>query len=213
MASTGLLAPATLGLCVRRRVNPRSAHLMSCHTRGTPTSANFESNSQSVLWCGRQTAEHPDPCVSACYLRTRGHQQQGEDAWIVTPVASEHGCGQRTSMLGTHNPSWGGWAVYIAGLRSWQRDHSSCSGGDPSYPLFEQCSSWPDRCDRTRWVVHLGSPSHNQLCRLIGLVPEKCYWSGVDEAPSSTRKYYRGALRYNNRDPSFTQPPLNVVEV
>jgi len=29
-------------------------------------------NSQSGLWCGRQTTEHPDPRVSACYLRTRG---------------------------------------------------------------------------------------------------------------------------------------------
>jgi hypothetical protein len=49
-------------------------YLPSCRTRGFPTSANFESNSQSGLWCGRQTAEHPDTRVAACYLRTRGHQ-------------------------------------------------------------------------------------------------------------------------------------------
>jgi hypothetical protein len=30
---------------------------------GDSPSANFESK-----LCGRQTAEHPDPCVSACYL-------------------------------------------------------------------------------------------------------------------------------------------------
>jgi hypothetical protein len=40
----------------------------------------------------------------------------------------------------------------------------------------------------------------------------KCYWAGLDEAPSGTREDYRGALRHINGDSAFTQPPLNVVE-
>jgi hypothetical protein len=61
--------------------------------------------------------------------------------------------------------------------------------------------------------VYLGSPPDNELCRSIGLVPRKCYWSGLDEAPSDTREDYRGALRDINDDSPFTQPPLKVIEV
>jgi hypothetical protein len=114
---------------------------------GSPRQLTSSRNSQSVFWCGRQTAEHPDPRVSACYLRTRGHQYQGGDTWIVAPVASEHVFGQRTSRRGTHNPSWGGWAAYIAVLHSWRRDHSSNSGGNPASLSSEQFSFWPDRCE------------------------------------------------------------------
>jgi hypothetical protein len=52
----------------RRRGNPRSAYLPSCRTRGFPHQLTLSRSSQSGLWCGRQTAEHPDPCVSACYV-------------------------------------------------------------------------------------------------------------------------------------------------
>jgi hypothetical protein len=41
----------------------------------------------------------------------------------------------------------------------------------------------------------------------------KCYWSGLDEAPSGKREDYRGALRDINVDSPFTQPPLKVVEI
>ena len=62
-------------------------YLPSCRTRGSPRQLTFSQSSQSGLWCGRQTAEHPHHRVSACYLRTTGQQQQGKDTWIVTPVA------------------------------------------------------------------------------------------------------------------------------
>jgi len=146
-------------------------YLPSCCTRVSPHQLTLGQSSHLGLWCGRQTAEHPDPRVSAHYLSTRGHQQQGKDTWIVRHVASGHGCGQRTSTWCTHSTSWGGWAAYIPGLCSWRKDHSSYSGGDPAYPSFEQPSSWPDRCKTTRWVVYLGSPPQNKLCRPIGLVP------------------------------------------
>jgi hypothetical protein len=42
--------------------------------------------------------------------------------------------------------------------------------------------------------------------------PEECYWSGMNEAPSSTREDDRGALG-NINDDSFTQPLLKVVEM
>ena len=35
----------------------------------------------------------------------------------------------------------------------------------------------------------------------------------LDEAPSGTREYYRGALRHINDDSPFTQPPLKVIEI
>ena len=40
-----------------------------------------------------------------------------------------------------------------------------------------------------------------------------CYWSGLDEAPSGTREYYRAALRGINGDSPFAHPTLKVVEV
>ena len=49
-------------------------YLPSCRTRGFPTSANFESklSVRALMWSVK--AERPDPRVSACYLRTKGHQ-------------------------------------------------------------------------------------------------------------------------------------------
>ena len=48
-------------------------YLPSYCTRGFPHQLTLSQSSQSGLWCW-QTAEHPDHHVSACYLRTRGHQ-------------------------------------------------------------------------------------------------------------------------------------------
>jgi len=61
--------------------------------------------------------------------------------------------------------------------------------------------------------VYLGSPPDNELFRPINWFPEECYWSGMDEAPSSTREDYRGDLRDINGDSPFTQPPLKIVEL
>jgi hypothetical protein len=43
-------------------------------------------------------------------------------------------------------------------------------------------------------------------------LPEKCYWSGLNEALSGQRED-RGALRDVDGDSLVTQPPLKVVEV
>ena len=45
------------------------------------------------------------------------------------------------------------------------------------------------------------------------LFPEECNWSRLDEAPSCTREYYRGALRHIYGHSPFTQPPLKVIEI
>ena len=71
-ASTGLLTPATLGFPVRWRGQP-SVSVSICRVaaiEGFPRQLTLNQSSLSGLWCGRQT----DPRVSACYLRTRGHQ-------------------------------------------------------------------------------------------------------------------------------------------
>jgi len=139
MASTFLLATAALGLGVRRRVQP-SVSVIICLVavlRCSPLQLTLSQSEQSGLWCGRQTAEHPHLRVSACYLRTRGHHYQDKDTWIVTTVASGHGCGQRTSTRGTRSPSLGGWAAFIAGLSSWRKDQSSYPGEDPACPSSE----------------------------------------------------------------------------
>ena len=49
-------------------------YLPSCRTKGFPTSVKFESKLSVRALMSRQTAERPDPRVSACYLRTKGHQ-------------------------------------------------------------------------------------------------------------------------------------------
>jgi hypothetical protein len=43
--------------------------------------------------------------------------------------------------------------------------------------------------------------------------PEECYWSGLHEAPFSTREYYRAAIGNIYCNSPFAQPPLKVVEV
>jgi len=43
--------------------------------------------------------------------------------------------------------------------------------------------------------------------------PEECYWSGLNEAPSSMHEDDRGALEDINGNSPFTQPPLKVIEV
>ena len=72
MASTGLLTLAALGFRVRRRGQP-SVSVSICRVAvlgGSPYQLTFSQSSPSELWYGRQTAERPDPRVSACYLRT-----------------------------------------------------------------------------------------------------------------------------------------------
>jgi len=64
--------PAALGLRARRRGQP-SVSLSICRVAvlgGSPHQLTLSQSSRSGLWCGRQTAERPDPRVSACYLRT-----------------------------------------------------------------------------------------------------------------------------------------------
>jgi hypothetical protein len=43
--------------------------------------------------------------------------------------------------------------------------------------------------------------------------PEECYWSGLSDAPSGTREYYRAALGNIYGVSPFPQPPLKVVEL
>jgi hypothetical protein len=169
-------------------VNPRSAkYLTICRTRGFTTSANLESKLavRALMWLANSTTPR-SLCIFL--LRTRRHHQQGEDTWIATLVASGNGCGQRTSTRRTHTPSWGGWAAYKAGLRSWRRDYSSYSGGDPAYPSFEPFSFWPERCEAASWVVYLGSPPDNELCHLIGLVPWKELLIGAERGRLASAK-------------------------
>ena len=86
-------------------VNPRSAYLPSCHTRVFHTSAHLESKlTVGALMWSENNATPRSSCI-CLLLRTRGHQYQGRDTWIVVPVASGHGRGRRTSTRGTHNPS------------------------------------------------------------------------------------------------------------
>jgi len=61
--------------------------------------------------------------------------------------------------------------------------------------------------------VYLGLPPDNESCRPIRLVPEECYRSKLNEAPSSMREDDRGALGNINGDSPFTQAPLKIVEV
>jgi len=58
-----------------------------------------------------------------------------------------------------------------------------------------------------------GSPPDTELFQPIGLAPEKCYWSGMDEEPFGTREDYRGALRDIDGDSPFTHPPLKIIKV
>jgi hypothetical protein len=128
-------------------------------------------------------------------------------------LPSGRGCGQRTSMRETHNQTREWWVACIAQLRSWWKDHFSFSVEDPAYQSFEQFSSWPDRCDATRWVMYLGSPQNNELCRPVGLAPWKELGSWLDEAQSGPREDYRGAFRDIYGDSPFSQPPMKVIEL
>jgi hypothetical protein len=63
MALKGLLAPDALG---------QRKYLPIYRTRGSPHQLNLSQTSQSGLGCGRQTTEHPDSRVSACYVLPGG---------------------------------------------------------------------------------------------------------------------------------------------
>jgi hypothetical protein len=47
----------------------------------------------------------------------------------------------------------------------------------------------------------------------LDLFPEKCYWSGLDEAPSGTLGNYHGDLTDINGDSQLTQTPLKLFKV
>ena len=49
-------------------------YLTRSPTRGVPISANFESklSVRAMIWS--ENSGSPDPCVSLCYLRNKGHQ-------------------------------------------------------------------------------------------------------------------------------------------
>jgi len=49
-------------------------YLPICLTMGSPQIATMSQSCRSGLWCGRQTAERPDPRASDCYLRIRRHE-------------------------------------------------------------------------------------------------------------------------------------------
>ena len=159
-----------------------------------PTSANLDSKLavRALMWSANNgTPRSSCICLLLTYQGAPVARRRHLDCNTCRPG---HGCGRRIYMRGTHNPSWGGWAAYIAGLCSWRRDQSYYSGGDPAYPFFEQSSSWLGRCEATRWVVHLGSPQMSCIDPL-DWPPEKCYWSGLDETPYGTRKDYHGTFR------------------
>jgi len=136
MASTNLLAPAGLGFRVRRRGWP-SISVRICQVAvvgGSPRQLTLSQSSQFEHWCGRQTAEHPDLRLSACYVP--GASAVKRKYLDSNTAASGYSCGQRTSTRGTHNTSWGGWAAYIAGLSSWRRDHFPIQEGTQhTHPL------------------------------------------------------------------------------
>ena len=143
-------------------------YLPSCRTRGFPTSTNLEWKLavRALMWSANNGTPRSS-CI--CLLPIRGTSSK-VDTWIVAPVASGHGCGRRTSTRGTHNPSWAGWAAYIAGLRSWRRDHLLFRRG-PSIPipwavLFLTWSIWGDQVSRVSRVT-----PYNGLYRLIRSSP------------------------------------------
>ena len=136
MASTGLLASAALGVRLKRR-GQLSVSVGICRVavqRGSPRQLTLSPGSLSGLWCGRETAEHPGPRLSACYVpgATVARRRHVD----CNTCNSGHGSEERTSKRGMHSPLRGGWAAYISGLRSWRRDPSSYSGRDPAYPSF-----------------------------------------------------------------------------
>jgi hypothetical protein len=80
MASTGLLALTALGSRFRRRGQP-SVSISICLVAviwAFPLQLTLSQSSQSGLWCGRETAGHSDPSVSACYVRTRGSSSKAK---------------------------------------------------------------------------------------------------------------------------------------
>ena len=61
--------------------------------------------------------------------------------------------------------------------------------------------------------MYLGLPQITSSVDPFDWFPDECYWSGLNEAPSSTREDDRGALGNINGDSPFTQPLLKVVEM
>ena len=78
-------------------------YLPNFRTRGFPKSANVESKLlvRALMWT-ENSGTLRSSCI--CYLRTKVHQLPGEDTWVITPVTSGHGSGQRTSTRGKRSP-------------------------------------------------------------------------------------------------------------
>ena len=86
-----LSCQATTSTLVQRKYLPICRNTRFAHQ------ITLSQRNRSVPWYSRQTVECRDPRVSACYLRTRGHQHRGEDPWFVKPLASGHGFGSGTT--------------------------------------------------------------------------------------------------------------------
>lgn len=60
--------------------------------------------------------------------------------------------------------------------------------------------------------MFLGLPPEYELFRTNGLIPEKRYWSRLDEAQSSMREVYRALLGDINVETPYTQRTLKMVQ-
>jgi len=113
-------------------------YLPSYHTRGFPTSAKFGSKLavRTLMWSANSgTPRSSCICLLLTYQGAPVSRRRHLDCNTCSLRTWE-----RAADLHAGHASWGGWAAYIAGLRSWRRDHSSCSGGDPACPSSEQSS-------------------------------------------------------------------------
>jgi hypothetical protein len=101
------------------------------------------------------------------------------DTWIAIHTASGRRCEQRTSMRGKR------FLYHEADEQLVQQDSVPDEEitfpvqRNPALPHCEHLSSWPVRCEVTRWVVYLGSLSNNTLCPRIGFFPRKVLLVGA----------------------------------
>ena len=187
-------------------VNPREPkYLPSCSTRGFLTPANFKSklSVRSLIWSAKSGTPRPS-CI--CLLLTYQRALvRSEDTWIVTHVDSRFGCGQRTSTVWTHSPSWDGWAAYNVGLSSWRRDHASYSGGGTTIlwvALFMTWSLWGDQVSRKSKVT-----PDNEMLNPFDWFPQEFTGLGLDKRRPADAKIISVLLE------TISQPPVNIVEV
>jgi len=67
--------------------------------------------------------------------------------------------------------------------------------------------------EATRSAVFRGSPQVTVGVNTVDWFPEELYCSGFPEAPTGLCEEHRISLRDIDGDPSFSQPPLEVVEI